>query len=77
VAETKADKTEAKAKADEEPKFPRERIIAEADVLLGESRGHVVAGAISDVKGTGPITLADARKAIDSYRKRDLKGAGI
>lgn len=76
MAETKAEKTEAKAEVKEEPRFPRERIVAEADVLLGETRRHVVAGALADLKGSSDITLADARKAIDSYRKREVKEAG-
>lgn len=68
---TTKDKEEQK-----EPRFPRYRVVAESDVLLGETRRHIVAGAISDLKGTGDITLAEARKAVDTYRKREVKEAG-
>jgi hypothetical protein len=67
VAETESKKTS------EEPKFPRERIVREATELLGEPRRHVVAGALSDLKGSGDITLASARRAVDNYRNREVK----
>lgn len=73
MAESQTTKTKEEPK---EPEFPRERIVAESDVLLGETRRHVVAGAISDLKGSGDITLAEARTAVDRYRKREVKEAG-
>lgn len=69
-------KAAEKSKKAEEPSFPRERLVAEAEVLLGEPRRHIVAGALADLKGSGPITLADAREAVTKYRKREVKEAG-
>jgi hypothetical protein len=51
-------------------KFPRARLIAEASSLVGYP-GFVVAGALHDVRGTGDVSIEQARNAVDKYHQKE------
>ena len=70
-----AEQQKASEAKEEAPKFDRDRLVAEADTLGLDAPRHVVAGALSDLKGTGDVTLDEAKKAVETYRKREIKEA--
>lgn len=54
------------------PKFSRERLIAEAQAVVGYP-SHVVAGALADHPGDGEVTVDAAKKAVDKFLNREVK----
>ena len=74
MTEQKQD-TAKKAEGKPEPKaakFERDQLIADSTSLLGASP-HIVAGALADRQGTGPLTLKEAEAAIDRFLNREVK----
>jgi hypothetical protein len=51
-------------------KFSRERLETESQRLLGLP-GFVVAGALTDVKGHGDLTLDQVHSAVAKYHKKE------
>lgn len=56
------------------PKFERERLVTEAQAVLGYP-SHVVAGAMADHRGEGALTVPDAKAAVERFLKRGVKSA--
>lgn len=61
-----------KEKAKDEPKFDRDRILADSLALTGHPP-YVLAGALADVGGDGPITVSRAKAAADAFLTRAVR----
>lgn len=54
-----------------EDKVERDRLVAESQQFFGVS-SHVVAGALHDLDGDGPVAPSKAKGAIDKFLKRPV-----
>lgn len=55
-----------------EPTIERDRLIAESQAVVGQP-SHVLAGALADIDGTGPVTVAQAQVACDVFLNRAVR----
>lgn len=68
-------KSEAPKSAEPEaPAYDRDRLSRESDVLLNnEYPGYVVAGALTQLKGSGPVTADEARQAVTDFLNHEVQ----
>lgn len=70
--ETAKKDAEPKAAEPKAKKFERDQLVADSVTLLNKPP-YIVAGALADRQGNGPLTLKEAEAAIDRFLGREVK----